>query len=70
VCVRFFNAIKKIVTDMEGNIRIGRLLLPLAHAISFTLANTMTLGQSVYPNISLHINNNYKYYLVSVMKVH
>ena len=50
-----FNAINTIVTDMKCNIRIDRL--PMARAISFPLVRTTTLGQSVYPDISLHISN-------------
>jgi hypothetical protein len=63
-----FNAINTIVTDIEGCIRIDRLFLgvwtmkliffsPAARAISFPLVNTMTLGQSVYPDIALHISS-------------
>ena len=51
-----------IVTDMEDNIRIYRpvemiLPEPQAKAISFPLARTTTQGQSVYPDIALHISN-------------
>ena len=42
-----FNAINTIVTDMECNIRIDRL--PLGRGTD--------LGQSVYPDIALHISN-------------
>ena len=35
------------------------LPLPLARAISFPLVRTTTLGQSVYPDIALHISNYY-----------
>ena len=52
-----FNAINTVVTDIECNIRIDRL--PLARAISFPLVRTTTLGQSVYPDIALHISNYY-----------
>jgi hypothetical protein len=45
---------------MEGNIRIYRL--PKGRgtevsAISFPLVRTTTQGQSVYPDIALHISN-------------
>ena len=32
---------------------------PLVRAISFSMVRTMTLGQSVYPHIALHISNYY-----------
>jgi len=32
---------------------------PPARAISFPLVRTTTLGQSVYPDIALHISNYY-----------
>jgi hypothetical protein len=44
-----FNAINTIVTDMELNIRIDRL--PLGRGTD--------RGQSVYPDIALHISNYY-----------
>ena len=50
-----FNAINTIVTDMECNIRIDRL----------HLVRTMTLGQSIYPDIALHISN---YYIINTFK--
>ena len=42
-----FNAINTIVTDIECTIRIDRL--PLSRGTD--------LGQSVYPDIALHISN-------------
>ena len=44
-----FNAINTIVTDIECTIRIDRL--PLSRGTD--------LGQSVYPDIALHISNYY-----------
>jgi hypothetical protein len=42
-------------------VRTVKLILPSqpAQAISFPLVRTTTLGQSVYPNIALHISNYY-----------
>ena len=66
-----FNSINTIVADIEGNIRIYRLpsgrgtdheiyiSLASALAISFSLVRTTILGQSVYPDIALHISNYY-----------
>ena len=62
-----------IVTDIECNVRIDRLPwvvvrtsgndIALAsgsgNIISFPLVRTTTLGQSVYPDIALHISNYY-----------
>ena len=72
--IRVFNAINTIVTDIENNIRIDRLPLgrgtdqwklyfiltsPPARVISFPLIRITTLGQSVYPDIALHISIYY-----------
>ena len=48
-----FNPISTIVTDMECNFRIDRL----------SLGRGTDLGQSVYPDIALHISN---YYIIRV----
>ena len=60
--ILIFNAINTIVTDMECNIRIYRL--PLGRGTDqwkwyCTHLRTTTLGQSVYPDIALHIINYY-----------
>jgi hypothetical protein len=44
--------------DFEWTVKLI-LHSPPAQAISFSLIHTMTLGQSVYLDISLHINNYY-----------
>ena len=48
-----FNTINTIVTDMELEWYRPDI------AISFPLVRTTTLGQSVYPDIALHISNYY-----------
>ena len=49
-------ALNTIAADMEGNIRIDRLLLAhgTARAISYSTIRATILWQSVYPDIALH----------------
>ena len=52
--------INTIVTDMECNIRID--ILPLGRGTDhdpWAVVRITTLGQSLYPDIALHISNYY-----------
>jgi hypothetical protein len=54
-----FNAKTLCIVDCVDVGQYCILPLPLARAISFPLVRTTTLGQSVYPDIALHISNYY-----------